>query len=140
MAARPKWISQFVSEVCSSLHSSDGIPTVGCHVAEAEEMWEVTVFFSPTEILGGEHDGSRNPYLYIMDALSLIDVFDAVESASWQPMQLDADDDLRNHFAVIGAYRGHLVWLRVLAEIPEHFEPGLFFDHNSGRILDSWQS
>jgi len=138
MTVRPNWLEEFVNEVCVHLHAVDDAPSLGCHASQADDLWEVTLFFSPTETIGGVRDGERTPCLYLVDVMTLLQVFETVDTASWQPLPLGPEDDLKSHFAIVGTYAGHPVWLRVLAETPEQIEPGRFLDHQSGRILNSW--
>ncbi|HWL10569.1 MAG TPA: hypothetical protein VNQ76_19340 [Planctomicrobium sp.] len=138
MAARPDWLEQFVEDVCGSLHAVDESSSMGCHYQEAEDLWEVTLFFSPIEVVGGEHDGLRQSCLYLVDTMSLLKVFSSIDSASWQPLSFGSEDDLKSHFAIVGVYQGQTIWLRVLAEAPEQIEPGRYLDHSTGRIIDTW--
>ncbi len=138
MGEKPEWLIRFVDDVCKCLHAIDENPPIGCHVTRTVDLWELTLFISPTEVIGGERDGERLPCLYVMDVLQLLPVFDVVETASWQPLPLGEQDDLRSHFAVVGEYEGHSIWLRILSEAPELIPPGRFFDHHSDNIVDGW--
>jgi len=139
MSTRPAWLSDLVQQVCACLHGVEDFPPIGCHVAEIEDCWEVTVFVSPTEIVGGEYDGERLSCLFVVDTLQLLQIFDGVESASWQPHVMSDLDDLGSHMAVIGDFSGHSVWLRILAETPERYPVGRQLDLYGKRFIDSWQ-
>ncbi|SFH70165.1 hypothetical protein [Planctomicrobium piriforme] len=140
MPAQPQWLSEFVEGVCGCLHAVEELPPIGCHYIHADQTWEVSIFISPTELVGGEHDGERLSCLYVVDVVDLMHVFDVVESASWQPLALNETDELKSHLAVSGYFQGNSIWLRILAETPERYDPGRFIDLNSGRIVDTWNS
>lgn len=139
MDLQPKWLEEFVETACGALHAVSDLAPIGCHYACIEGVWEVSLFFSPTEIVGGEKSGVRNSCLFVLDVMRLLHVFDVVESASWQPFQIDDSDDLKCHFAVAGTYQDSQVWLRVLAEMPSEIEPGRFLDASQGVIHEVWE-
>ena len=138
MSSRPEWLTELTNGVCSALYAAEEMPPIGCHVAKSGETWEISLFISPTEIVGGEHDGERLSCLFFLDLLELMHLFDVVESVNWQPHELNENDELRNHVSVTGYYHGHSIWLRVLADSPERFEPGRFAHLNEQKIHDTW--
>ncbi|WP_437190627.1 hypothetical protein [Planctomicrobium sp. SH527] len=139
MDLQPKWLEEFVETACSALHAVDEMAPIGCHYACVDNVWEVSLFFSSTEVVGGNKNGTSDPCLFVLDVVRLLHIFDAVESASWQPFQIDNEDDLKCHFAVVGSYRKSQIWLRVLAEMPAGIEPGRFLDASQGIIHEVWE-
>jgi hypothetical protein len=115
------------------------MPPIGCHYIRERDAWEVTLFISPTEIVGGQHDGERISCLFLVDIVELLQVFDVVESASWQPHQVNEADELRSHVSVTGFSNGHMIWLRVLAESPERYDSGRYVNVIDQRLLDTWR-
>lgn len=139
MPEQPDWLKTLTDEICRGLHAVDTLPPIGCHVCNADDIWEISLFVSPTEIVGGEHDGERVSSMFLVDTLVILELFDVVESAVWQPHQMDADDELRAHFAVTGVYQGRQICLRLLADTPERFAPGRYANLFEKRIMETWQ-
>ncbi|WP_437226996.1 hypothetical protein SH661x_000120 [Planctomicrobium sp. SH661] len=138
MAAEPEWLKEFVDQVCTCLCPIEDMPPIGCHTAYEEDTWEISVFVSPTEIVGGQHDGQRLPCTFVVELIDLLQLFDVVESAGWQPHPQDESDEIGNHVAVEGIYAGHRIWLRVLAETPGQYAPGRYLNVFEQRFLDTW--
>lgn len=136
----PQWLSQFSENICTALYAVERMPPIGCHVAQVRDVWEVSLFVSETEIVGGRFDGERISCLFLVDILELLHQFDVVESASWQPHQINEHDELRGHISVTGYHQGHHVWLRILSETPERFGPGQVANLRQQRILDTWHA
>jgi len=140
MSEQPVWLKEFVERACACLHPIEEMPPIGCHAANIGETWEVSLFVSPTEIVGGQHDGERLACLFAVDLIDLLQLFDVVESAGWQPHPQNEQDELRNHVAVEGYVEGHRVWLRVLADLPDRYAPGRYLNLYDQGFLDTWYS
>ena len=81
MPEQPDWLKTLTDEICRGLHAVDTLPPIGCHVCNADDIWEISLFVSPTEIVGGEHDGERVSSMFLVDTLVILELFDVVESA-----------------------------------------------------------
>ncbi|WP_437203940.1 hypothetical protein [Planctomicrobium sp. SH664] len=138
MSGHPPWLDRFTQRAVECLHAVEEAPSIGCHVFQDGEIWEVSLFLSPTEIVGGEHDGERLTSLFVADVMELVHIFDTVASASWQPHPLTPQDDLRSHLALVGEFEGHIVWLRILGESPEQFGVGRIADFHGRSVVDTW--
>lgn len=53
--APPDWLAAFANAVASRIHSHDVLllAPLGCHYQLIENIWEVTIFASKTEVIGG---------------------------------------------------------------------------------------
>lgn len=138
MSKQPTWLKEFANRACACLHALEEMPPIGCHVAVEEATWEVSLFVSSTEIVGGRHDGERLACLFVVDLAALFQLFDMVESASWQPHPFNEQDELRNHVSVEGYVEGHHVGLRILADLPDRFAPGRYLNLHDQNFLDTW--
>jgi len=138
MSEQPIWLKEFVARACGCLCAIEELPPIGCHVALEHETWEVSLFVSPTEIIGGPHDGERLACLFAVDLIELLQVFDVIESAGWQPLQQNEQDELRNHISVEGFVNGKRVWLRILGEMPDRYAPGQYLNVFDQNFLDTW--
>lgn len=140
MSDQPEWLRQFADNVCACLIPIEAMPPIGCHVARVGDCWEITLFISPTEIVGGQYDGERIPSLFVLDSLEVQHLFDVVDSASWQPHPVNELDELGAHFSVTGYVQGNLVWLRILGEVPQRFESGRFANLLEQRFMETWET
>jgi hypothetical protein len=116
------------------------MPPLGCHTYFDEELgqWEVTLFASRTEIIGGPEDGTLCDATFAVDLRDLLPLLDDVESFYWQANPLGDEDELGPHVAIEGAYRGQPVWLRIVAIAPDRFEAGRHVRIHERRIEDLW--
>jgi len=138
MSEQPVWLKEFVDQACGCLCAIEEMPPMGCHVALEMDTWEISLFVSPTEIIGGRHDGERLACLFAVDLIELLQVFDVVESAGWQPLQQNEQDELRNHISVEGFVNGNRIWLRILGEMPDRYAPGYYLNIFDQNFLDTW--
>jgi hypothetical protein len=139
MSGPPAWLTEFADRVCACLLAIDEMPPIGCHYVRDQGIWEVTLFISPTEIVGGQYDGERYSCLFAVDALELLHLFDVVESVTWQAQQVPEGDELGSHLAFAGCVQGRLVTLRVLSETPQRFSPGRFANLHEQKFLETWR-
>ena len=113
---------------------------IGCHFhfAKEGEEWEVTLFVSDTEVVGGPKDGVKLPSNIQLDIVHVMNLFDEFPAVHWQSAGVSEDDELRQHISFEGKVRGHSVWLRVLKEAPDWSGPGRLLDAASGTVEDLW--
>ena len=138
MVAPPKWLSDFVGEATSHLHDHDLLSPLGCHFNLENGVWEITVFASRTEIIGGPQDGMMCHSGFNVDVKSILDLFAVVESISWQTRAMGDDDELGSHLSIEGRYQDQRVWFRVTAISPDRFEPGRRVLVNQQKIEETW--
>ncbi|MFV0442404.1 MAG: hypothetical protein ACK5Q5_02410 [Planctomycetaceae bacterium] len=134
----PQWLQDLVGEVATCIVPVDPRAPIGCHVCKANDIWEVTLFVSRTEVFGGEFDGERVPGRFCLNVAPLISLLDELDNCWWQPLTVAADDDLGPHLSLEGRYAGHAVWIRITAEQPEDIESGRVANVNSGTIERRW--
>jgi hypothetical protein len=120
----PDWMRSFADAVAAQLQAVDVLPPVGCHVHRTEEAWEMTVFASATEVIGGSRDGEIRASRFHVDVLGVCQLFDEISGIAWQTQRLGPWDDLGAHLAIEGQVHGEPVWLRIPAVAPKPFEPG----------------
>ncbi len=120
----PDWLQSLADEVANLFHAVDILAPLGCHYCQIDGTWEITLFASRTEIVGGAADGRHRTSRFHMDLKSLMGLFDEVESAYWQAQGLGAEDDLGPHLGVEGMYAGRRVWLRIPSQAPRRFPAG----------------
>ena len=140
MTSTPQWLTELANEALASVLAIDLLAPVGCHHYhnKAIDEWEVSLFASTTEIVGGQRDGERCSSKFLLDLKSLVQIFDSVQNLHWQALSLDSDDELGPHISLEGIYRGHKVWLRVLSTAPERFQSGRRASVYSLRLEEIW--
>lgn len=136
----PHWLEQTVNQVTAQFHAVDDLAPIGCHFFHDESLdqWEVTIFVSQTETIGGEYDGKRTSSRFSVDLMSLSALFSEVRQFSWQALSMGDDDDLGPHVTLEGRVQGNDVWLRIVAEPPPQFQVGRIADTSKRRFLDLW--
>ena len=140
MTRPPYWIEETANRVAAMFQSDDPLAPIGCHFYHDEEqgVWEVTLFVSLTETLGGEMDGKLTGGRFSLDLTELTSLFSEVERFSWQAASLGAGDDLGSHLAIEGLVGEEKLWLRILSEPPRQFEAGRIADAYGGEFHDRW--
>jgi hypothetical protein len=140
MVASPAWLPKLADAVIAHMRAVDILSPVGCHhfYDEAEQQWEITLFASRTEVVGGEYDGRWTFSKFGLDVLGLMKIFSKIDSCHWQAHSFGADDELGAHISIVGEFAGQRLWLRVLASAPERFESGRIADTAQQRLENTW--
>lgn len=124
MSHPPEWLTSLADAAASLFSPADILSPIACHYCEIGEVWEVTLFASQTEVLGGPMDGGLRPSRFHVDVKRLGELFDEVDVIYWQAHGFGREDDLGPHLGIEGRCRGHRVWLRVPSLPPKRFPPG----------------
>jgi hypothetical protein len=138
MGAPPEWLSHFANAVTGNILSHDVLPPLGCHFSYSKNIWEVTVFASRTEIVGGPEDGHSTDARLYVDVKQVLDLFSQIEQISWQTQPLGPYDELGSHLSIAGTHDGYPVWLRITAVAPERFEAGRRAIVNKREFEEVW--
>lgn len=136
----PAWMQWFIDDVARGVLHQQQLSPLGCHYIHNsdDDVWEVTLFVSRTEIAGGPHDGlCMVPFLQV-DVSAVMAAFDEHPRVCWQSGAADDDDQLGNHLSIEGVVEGRMVWLRLMAESPREFGPGRRVHASTGVIEDLW--
>jgi hypothetical protein len=124
MTAPPEWLHELANAVAAQMLAVDMLAPIGCHFCEAEGKWEVSVFASNTQIVGGKNDGVLRASRFHVDMQGVTRLFSEIDKLIWQPVTLASDDELGPHISIEGIFAGHHVALRILARAPRRFDPG----------------
>lgn len=138
MPTPPEWISKLVEQACLTIQLFDEEPPFGCHYYLNEQLHEISLFVSATEVVGGPDDGCRMAARLIVDVIDVMKLFDIVDSITWQPQPIDRDDEVGPHLSVMGTVYGHDVHLRILAATPDIFPAGRIEEAAEGRFVNVW--
>ena len=140
MPTRPDWLERLANEVIRQIHAVDVLAPIGCHSFHNQEddQWEVTVFASSTEIIGGRLDGKITSSKFALDVRGLYELFTDVTCIEWQSHQLGPEDELGAHILIEGTFEGFSICLRVLAQAPERFQVGRYVYTEESRLENVW--
>ena len=139
----PSWLRWLGNDAGRAFQGAeDGAPLIGCHFHYdvIEDVWEVTVFPAATEIVGGSLDGTWLPSVFQLDINLLAALFDLPPGIHWQAGCMSEDDDLADHVALEGRYRGREVWVRILRTAPAEAGPGRLLHAQTGEIEVLWET
>jgi len=128
MSEAPQWLTSLVDAVggCMETHCAAG--PLAFRWGNEDDFWEVTVYCTPGEAVGGAEDGAVLVPGFSLDLMGLTSIFDELTDSHWQAHPFGPHDHGGPHISVEGTYRGHQVFLQVLAEAPEDEEPGFKVD------------
>jgi hypothetical protein len=127
----PEWLDDLLDAVAACVQADSPTGPLGLRYREEDGSWEVWVYPTPVELVGGAHDGEVVLPGFSLDLEQLRAAFDSVTALAWEALGLNDPDG--PHVAVEGVFGGREVWLRVLAQAPEDEEPGLKFDATGRR-------
>ena len=139
-ASPPSWLRWFGNDVTRAIVDNDSHAPVGCHYycnLEQDE-WEIAIFVSATEVVGGPRDGTTLPFPIQLDVSDVTDAFDEPPRIHWQATGFSGDEDLGPYVSFEGIARGKKVWLRILAEAPLQAGPGRLLHAATGQLEDLW--
>ena len=158
----PQWVPYYDDVLRNNLHATGVVPMVrndaarsfletashapiGCHYyyayyAEECDEWEVALFVSATEVVGGPRDRTIVPCRMQIDVTHLVDVFDIQPKIYWQTGVHQDEEETARHLSLKGSVRGRQVWLRVLAQAPSQAGPGRLLHALTGEPEDLWRS
>ncbi len=128
MSEAPQWLTSLVDGVgnCMEAHCAAG--SLAFRWGSEDDFWEVTVYCTPGEAVGGAEDGAVLVSGFSLDLLELTSLFEELTDSHWQAHSFGPHDHTGPHISVEGMYRGHHVYLQVLVEAPENEEPGFKVD------------
>ena len=124
MVAAPDWLRPFVNSALAVIVVEKELAQIGCHIYQDDRTWEITLFVSSTEIVGGPHDGKLRRPTFSVDIGELLSLFRRVDALYWQAQPLDPSDEVGAHLSIEGVRCGQAIWLRILARQPDCFPVG----------------
>lgn len=136
----PAWLRWFANDAARAILDTAAHAPIGCHYhyEEPRDEWEVAIFVSDTEVVGGPRDGTLVPCRIQVDVAHAVQLFDEMPKVYWHAGTVHQEDDEEQHMSLEGTVRGHAVWLRVLAQAPEQAGPGRLLHAATGHLEDLW--
>lgn len=124
MSTPPDWLSRMANAAAEAIEGVDVLSPLGCHYHCEDGVWEVALFASLTQVVGGAQDGVLRRSRFSVDLLKIMRIFSKASVLNWQAHQFSAADELGAHVAVEGIYEGETVSLRILSTPPRRFPAG----------------
>ncbi|SIO61612.1 hypothetical protein SAMN05444166_6805 [Singulisphaera sp. GP187] len=116
------WLDSLIEAVGASLAADNLMGPLGILYGEKDGYWEVDIYPTPVELIGGADDGAVVSPAFSLDLEALRSAFERIEDFGWTTIGWP---DGNGPFVWIkGAYQGHELLLRILAQAPEGEEPG----------------
>lgn len=120
------WLDKLLEGVSSCVEPDSPMGPLGLRYWEEEGFWEIWIYPTPVELIGGAHDGEVVVPGFSLDLEQLRSAFDSIAHSGWNSLGLNFPEGPYVH--VEGVFHGREVYLQVLAQAPEDEEPGLKFD------------
>lgn len=116
------WLDSLIEAIGASLAADNLMGPLGILYGEKDGYWEVDIYPTPVELIGGAEDGAVVSPAFSLDLESVRAAFEQVEDFGWTTIGWP---DGNGPFVWIkGSYQGHELLLRILAQAPEGEEPG----------------
>jgi len=122
------WLNTLLNELGDCIDADSPMGPLGLRYHEDDGYWEVWVYPTPVELVGGRHDGEVVVPGFMLDLEQVREAFDSVSGFHWNAIGLN--DPAGPHVTIEGVFQGREVSLHVLAYAPDGEEPGLKFDAN----------
>lgn len=136
----PAWLRRLSNDAARGIVADEFHAPIGCHFYQNSQNneWEVSIFVSATEVVGGPMDGRQLPLQVQLDIVHVMNLFDETPTIYWQSEALADDDELAQHISFEGMAHGYRIWLRILKEPPSGTGPGRLLHTQSGEMETLW--
>ena len=131
----PPWFDNLIESVAGNLTGDSPAGPLGMRYREEDDFWEISIYPTPVELLGGAHDGEIVIPGFSLDIEGLRSVFAEIRDMGWNSLGLLGNEG--PYVWVEGIFQGHEVYVQILADSPEDEEPGMKFDTMPRKEEDS---
>ena len=121
------WLEEMIDFVGNCIEAHSLMGPIAWHYWLEDDLNHLIFFPRTVRLVGGEQHGQEVLPGFSLDVQSVTDIFQRVDAVYWTTQGMGGDDE-GPRISIEGIYRGHDVWLRILAEPPEDEEPGLELD------------
>jgi hypothetical protein len=120
------WLNRMVDTVTECMTADAPMGPMGYRYKEEDGRWEVDVYSTSVELIGGPVDGARVAAGFTVDVDRLRGAFDRIDGLFGHSQGFSEDEGPR--LVIEGVYEGREVFLHVWAYAPEDEEPGMKLD------------
>ena len=117
------WVKQAVEAVAGHMTADSPMGPVGYRYGQDEGFWEIDVYPTPVELIGGAVDGEVVAPGFSLDLEGLRAAFEEITDFGWQSLGFSQTEGPR--VWIEGTFHGKELLLQVLAYAPEDEEPGM---------------
>jgi len=142
----PQWMKALMEVVIECMEPLNIMGPLGYRFLEPEhpenefEGWQIAVYPTANEVVGGEQDGSFLFPGFALDIDTMLATFSSVEGVVWNnPVHYTGDLDGPN-LSIQGTFTGVPLWLRIFHWPPGDEEASLLVDPASGEIREKSRS
>jgi hypothetical protein len=114
----PEWLDDFVEAVAGHMLADETMGPLGVLYREEDNFWEVMLYPSPVEMIGGAEDGAVVHPGFSLDLEGLRAMFDRVDDSGFNTH--GGCGSLGPCLWLEGEYRGREIVLRILTAAPSH--------------------
>jgi len=129
MSEIPDWIDPLAELVAGFLTSTSQLGPLGIRFREEEPgTWEVVIYPTPVELIGGAADGATFAPAFTVDVEGLRKEFEPVRKCGVSSHGIYEDES--GYFWIEGKWNNLPMTLRILLAPPENEAPGSKLDMN----------
>lgn len=118
-------VQELYDHVCQCVGSRSPIGPLACRWSIDYGFVDLQVYPTPTELVGGPHDGAVVDPDIDFDLLRIQEVFDTIDGIGWT---LDGEGREFQYVCFRGTYRGYDFWVTVFAGAPKGQKPTMKSD------------
>jgi hypothetical protein len=122
----PAWLNALFDLVAGNMEAVSAMGSLACRYGEDDGFWEVTLYPTPVELVGGAVDGEVVAPGFLLDLAGLRSAFDRVDEFLWDSLGVVGDEG--PYVVIEGQFRGREVYLQILTYAPAGEEPGIQLD------------
>lgn len=126
------WLHRLLETVAGCMTAESPMGPLGYRYSEEEGCWEVDIYPTSVELVGGAVDGEVLAPGFTLDIEELRAAFDRIEILVWHSLGFPHDEGPR--LVVEGVCQGREVFLQVLSCAPDDDEPGMKLNANRPRM------
>jgi hypothetical protein len=120
------WVRRLVKAVADCMEVDSLMGPLGFGYGEDDGLWQIDVYPTPVELVGGAVDGEVVATGFSLDVEQLRGLFERIDAVAWQSLGFPHAEG--PHVSIEGLYQGHEVFIQVLAYAPDDEEPGMKLD------------
>ena len=125
------WVKLLVESVAEHITADSPMGPLGYRYGEEEGFWQVEVYPTPVELVGGAVDGEVVAPGFSLDLEGLRSAFEEITDLGWHSLGFAHAEG--PHIWIEGVFHGQEVFLQALAYAPDDEEPGMKLSVNQRR-------
>lgn len=125
------WVKLLVEAVAEHITADSPMGPLGYRYGEEGGFWQVNVYPTPVELVGGAVDGEVVAPGFSLDLEGLRSAFEEITDLGWHSLGFAHTEG--PHIWIEGVFHGREVFLQALAYAPDDEEPGMKLSVNQRR-------